>query len=147
MERISNSSCNNTQEKEKQVFLPFCRSCGKEVAPDSAFCPSCGQPTGLGQQAPAAPPMSSSISPNASSLFSASNILMQKKIFSMREHYDFTDPSGNKLGEGDGNFFQFPAKFQVLDNTGALAMSLEGKLISIRKQFNFYDAQGNALGS
>ncbi len=65
----------------------------------------------------------------------------------MREHYDFTDPSGNKLGEGDGNFFQFPAKFQVLDNTGALAMSLEGKLISIRKQFNFYDAQGNALGS
>lgn len=28
--------------------MPFCRSCGKEVASDAAFCPSCGATTGAG---------------------------------------------------------------------------------------------------
>lgn len=28
-------------------FLPFCRSCGKEVSGDAAYCPSCGATTGV----------------------------------------------------------------------------------------------------
>jgi len=71
---------------------------------------------------------------------------MKKKILSLVEHYDFEDRSGNKLGEGDGNFFQFPAKFNVLDPSGALLMRLEGKLISLRNQFTMYDNAGNELG-
>jgi uncharacterized protein YxjI len=91
--------------------------------------------------------MQSSKPPSSgSSLLELNDIVMKKKILSMREHYDFEDTQGNKFGEGDGNFFQFPAKFQVLDNSKTLVFSLEGKLISIRRQFNFFDAQGNPLG-
>lgn len=84
---------------------------------------------------------------SSGSLLELNDIVMKKKVLSMREHYDFEDPNGNKYGEGDGNFFQFPAKFQVLDNSKAVLMSLDGKIISIRKQFTFYDAQGNNLGT
>jgi uncharacterized protein YxjI len=82
----------------------------------------------------------------AASLLELNDIIMKKKILSLREHYDFEDTQGNKLGEGDGNFFQFLAKFQVVDNSRSLLFSLEGKLISIRRQFNFFDAQGSQLG-
>ena len=80
------------------------------------------------------------------SLLEANDIVMKKKILSVREHYDFEDVQGTKLGEGDGNFFQFPAKFQVLDNSGTQVMNLEAKLISIRRQFTFHDSQGAVLG-
>jgi uncharacterized protein YxjI len=72
---------------------------------------------------------------------------MKKKIFSMREHYDFEDPTGAKLGQGDGNFFQMPAKFTVSDTSGSQVMGIEGKLISLRHEFTLYDAGGNPLGS
>jgi len=72
---------------------------------------------------------------------------MVKKIMSLREHYDFKDRSGNNLGEGDGNFFQFPAKFTVLDQNGAEWMHLNGKLISIRREFDLFDPSGNQLGA
>jgi uncharacterized protein YxjI len=71
---------------------------------------------------------------------------MKKKIFSMREHYDFEDPSGTKLGEGDGNFLQMPAKFVVLSN-GQEVMEIRGKLISLRHEFNLFDGLGAPLGS
>jgi uncharacterized protein YxjI len=71
---------------------------------------------------------------------------MKKKIFSMREHYDFEDPSGTKLGEGDGNFFQMPAKFVVLSD-GQQIMEVRGKLISLRHEFGIYDPSGNLLGT
>jgi uncharacterized protein YxjI len=81
------------------------------------------------------------------SLLEANDIVMKKKILSVREHYDFEGVQGGKLGEGDGNFFQFPAKFQVLDSSGSQVMSLEAKLISIRRQFTFRDPQGTVLGA
>lgn len=62
----------------------------------------------------------------------------------MREHYDLEDTRGNKLGEGDGNFFQMPAKFRVLDNSGREVMHINGKLISIRHEFDFFDDQGTS---
>lgn len=74
------------------------------------------------------------------------DIVMKKKILSMREHYDLEDTRGNKLGEGDGNFFQMPAKFRVLDNSGREVMHINGKLISIRHEFDFFNDQGNELG-
>jgi len=64
----------------------------------------------------------------ATSLLEANDFVMKKKILSLREHYDFEDLSGSKLGEADGNFFQVPAKFAVLDTHGLELMHLEGKL-------------------
>jgi len=72
---------------------------------------------------------------------------MVKKILSVREHYDFKDRSGNSLGEGDGNFLQFPAKFVVLDQNGAEWMHMNGKLISIRREFDLFDPSGDQLGA
>jgi len=71
---------------------------------------------------------------------------MTKKILSIREHYDFTTRDGTKLGEGDGNFLQFPAKFVVLDANNAEMMHLNGKLLSIRREFDIYDPSGNLVG-
>jgi uncharacterized protein YxjI len=71
---------------------------------------------------------------------------MTKKILSLREHYDLTSPDGRKLGEGDGNFFQFPAKFVVLDSNNTEVMHLNGKLISIRRQFDMFELSGKPIG-
>ena len=74
---------------------------------------------------------------------------MKKKIMSVREHYDFEDPNGRKLGEGNGNFFQVPAKFVVLSspdstgNAGHEIMHIDGKILSLHHEFNLYDASGN----
>ena len=65
----------------------------------------------------------------------------------MREHYDFEDLDGTKLGEAEGNLLQFPAKFVVNDTSGSEFMHLEGKVISIRNQFTFYDSTGADLGT
>lgn len=127
--------------------MAFCTSCGKEIDSAAAFCPYCGHQTGLslGSQAQVAPNVPSTSVSGSSMLLQTNDIVMKKKILSLTEHYDFEDLQGNKLGEGDGNFFQFPAKFRVLDNSGEV-MHVDGKLISIRRQFNFYDNSGNELG-
>jgi uncharacterized protein YxjI len=125
--------------------MPYCQSCGKEINADAAFCPYCGAQTGFVPQS-AAPASYASSAGATGSLLDSNDVVMKKKILSIREHYDFEDTQGTKLGEGDGNFFQFPARFQVLDNSGSLLMSLEAKLISIRRQFTFHDAQGTAMG-
>jgi uncharacterized protein YxjI len=80
--------------------------------------------------------------------FSDTNdFVMKKKIFSLREHYDLEDRDGTKLGEANGNLFQFPAKFSVVDAGGYEVMHLEGKVISLRKQFTFFDSSGGELGT
>jgi uncharacterized protein YxjI len=83
----------------------------------------------------------------ATSLLEANDFVMKKKILSLREHYDFEDPSGTKLGEADGNFFQIPAKFVVMDTYGLELIHLEGKILSLRHQFTIRSPSGEELGT
>jgi uncharacterized protein YxjI len=81
------------------------------------------------------------------SLLGINDLVLKKKILSVREHYDLEDVSGTKLGEADGNLFQFPAKFVVVDTNGSELMRLAGKVLSLRNQFTFYDSAGAELGT
>jgi uncharacterized protein YxjI len=81
------------------------------------------------------------------SLLGINDLVLKKKILSVREHYDLEDVSGTKLGEADGNLLQFPAKFVVIDTNGSELMHLEGKVLSLRNQFTFYDNAGAELGT
>ncbi len=75
---------------------------------------------------------------------------MNKKIMSLREHYDFEDPSGRKLGDGEGNFVQVPAKFVVVSLVGNQEQELlhiNGKVISLRHEFHLFDPNGSELGT
>ncbi len=71
---------------------------------------------------------------------------MNKKLLSLREHYDLQDRQGTRVGEADGNFFQLPAKFSVFDQSHSEVMHLDGKIFSLRKQFSIHDPSGNELG-
>jgi uncharacterized protein YxjI len=75
---------------------------------------------------------------------------MRRKLVSMREHYDIEDRGGRKIGEGEGNFVQVPAKFVVSEVSDSSAktevMHIDGKVLSLRHQFTLYDASGNLLG-
>jgi uncharacterized protein YxjI len=82
----------------------------------------------------------------SSYLLDVNEFVMKKKILSLREHYDFEDIAGLKIGEADGNFVQIPAKFVVLDNHGAEIMHLEGKVISLRHQFTILGNHEEELG-
>jgi uncharacterized protein YxjI len=84
---------------------------------------------------------------STNSLFGVDNLVLKKKILSVREHYDLEDVTGTKLGEADGNLLQFPAKFVVKDTNGSELMHLEGKVISLRNQFTFYNNAGAKLGT
>jgi len=84
---------------------------------------------------------------HATSLLEAEDFVMKKKILSLREHYDFEDLSGTKLGEADGNFFQVPAKFLVVDTHGLELLHLEGKVLSLRHQFTIFSPSGEELGT
>src|ERR1700730_7457351 len=92
--------------------MPFCQYCGKEVPAGAASCTYCGKPV-AGQILTSAAQATGASS--SSGLLSLKEIVMVKKILSLREHYDFQDLEKNKVGEGEGNFFQFPAKFVVHD--------------------------------
>ena len=83
----------------------------------------------------------------SSHLLGTNEIVLKKKILSIREHYDLEDKNGNKLGEADGNLFQFPAMFVVKDLNGLELMYIEGKIFSLRKQFSFHDSSGRDLGT
>ena len=83
----------------------------------------------------------------ANSLLGVNDLVLKKKILSVREHYDLEDVTGTKLGEADGNLFQFPAKFVVIDADGSELMHLAGKVLSLRNQFTFYDNAGMELGT
>jgi uncharacterized protein YxjI len=80
-------------------------------------------------------------------LLEANDFIMKKKILSAREHYDFEDTAGNKLGEADGNFLQVPPKFVVKDTHGLELMHLQGKVFSLRREFTFYGSAGEELGT
>ena len=84
---------------------------------------------------------------DVNSLFEINDLVLKKKILSVREHYDLENLNGTKLGEADGNLFQFPAKFVVIDKHGSELMRLEGKVLSFRSQFTFYDDAGAELGT
>ena len=81
------------------------------------------------------------------SLLEASEFIMQKKILSMHEHYDFEDLQGNKLGEADGNLVQVPPKFDIKDNHGLELMHLQGKVFSLHSEFTFIGSAEEALGT
>lgn|SRR5579875_1142242 len=129
--------------KESIHSLPFCTNCGNQVDPGASFCPNCGHAI---QQSTASPTVAASVTA-PSSLLEINDIVVKKKIISIREHYDFEDMSGNKVGEGDGNFFQFPAKFEVFDKDNAALMRIQGKLISFRNQFTFLDSENKEIGT
>ena len=136
-----------SEEVSLGVRLPACQYCGAALSEDARFCVSCGKPTAFSNQsARAGAPAASPPSGSPSSLLSTKDFVMTKKILSIREHYDFTARDGTKLGEGDGNFLQFPAKFVVLDANNAEVMHLNGKLLSIRGEFDIYDPSGNLVG-
>ncbi len=84
---------------------------------------------------------------NPNFLLENNDIVMKKKILSVREHYDFEDLKGGQLGSAEANFFQVPPRFIVLDNHGQELMRLEGKMVSLRSEFAFYDNQGTELGT
>ncbi|MGA2681664.1 MAG: LURP-one-related family protein [Candidatus Bathyarchaeia archaeon] len=81
------------------------------------------------------------------SLLEANDFILQKKILSAHEHYDFLDLKGNKLAEADGNLIQVPPKFQVRDTHGIELMHLQGKTLSLRKEFSLYGSSGEELGT
>jgi len=80
-------------------------------------------------------------------MFDTNEIVMKKRILSLREHYDIEDRSGTQLAEGEGNFIQVPAIFQVKDpRSGTLIMQIEGKILTLHDQFTITDPTGVLLG-
>ena len=58
------------------------------------------------------------------SLLGVSDFVLKKKILSVREHYDLEDRTGTKLGEADGNLFQFPARALLGQHLYGYSMNL-----------------------
>jgi len=81
------------------------------------------------------------------SLLEAIDFIVQKKILSAHEHYDFLDLEGNKLGEADGSIVQVPPKFQVKDAHLSELMHLQGKTISLHREFTLYGQGGEELAT
>jgi uncharacterized protein YxjI len=81
------------------------------------------------------------------SLLDASDFIIQKKILSAHEHYDFLDLQGNKLAEADGNLIQIPPKFQIKDTHDAELMHLQGKTLSLHHEFTLFSPSGETLGT
>ena len=80
-------------------------------------------------------------------IYETNEIVMKKRILSLKEHYDIEDRSGNRLAEGEGNFIQIPAVFQVKDpRSNAQIMEIEGKILTLHKQFTIKDFNGDPLG-
>jgi uncharacterized protein YxjI len=129
--------------------MPNCVKCGALLDDNANFCPNCGTPVPSG---PTPPTSTTSVvgglpDGGIKSLLEIRDFVLKKKILSLREHYDLEDVAGTKLGEADGNLFQFPAKFAVVDTNGSELMHLEGKMISLRNQFTFYNSTGGELGT
>ena len=88
------------------------------------------------------------ITSSGSNILDANELLLTKKILSLREHYDIGDRSGNILAVGEGNLIQIPANFKVTDpRNGQLIMQIEGKILTIRHQFTMKDSLGVELGT
>ncbi len=75
-------------------------------------------------------------------------LIVKKKILSVREHYDIQDGSGNVLAVGESGIVQLPAIFQIMDaRYGQLIMRMEGKVFSLHNQFTMTDNLGVELGT
>ena len=70
-------------------------------------------------------------------LFEINDIVMKKKILSVREHYDFEDVKGGKLGEANGNLIQVPPKFVTVDTHGSELMHLKRENTVFPKPIHF----------
>ncbi len=81
------------------------------------------------------------------SLLDTNDFIIQKKILSAHEHYDFLDLQGNTLAEADGNLVQVPPKFQVKDTHDIELMHLQGKTLSLHREFTLYSPSGETLGT
>jgi len=80
-------------------------------------------------------------------LLETTDFILQKKILSAREHYDFLDLKGSKLGEADGNIVQIPPKFNVKDEHDQELMRMQGKTFSLHREFTFYDSAGQEIAT
>ncbi|MDG7009021.1 MAG: zinc-ribbon domain-containing protein [Nitrososphaerota archaeon] len=129
--------------------MRFCSYCGASLPDDAGFCSSCGKPVAvaLAASTPLPEPQAPHATLGETLLLSTKDLVLNKKILSVREHYDIQTTSGTPLGEAEGNFFQFPARFAVQDANGAQVMHVEGKLISLRREFGMYDSAGNLLAA
>ncbi len=81
------------------------------------------------------------------SLLDANEFIIQKKILSAHEHYDFLDLQGNKLAEADGNLIQIPPKFEVKDTHNIELLHMQGKTLTYTTNSLFYDTTGEELGT
>jgi uncharacterized protein YxjI len=81
------------------------------------------------------------------SLLDTNDFIIQKKILSAHEHYDFLDLQGNRLGEADGNLIQVPPKFAITDTHRVPLMHLQGKTLSLHREFTLYGSTGEELGT
>ena len=84
---------------------------------------------------------------NTGSLIETNDLVLKKKILSLREHYDLQDRNGVNIGEANGNLVQIPARFDVLDAEKHDVMKIDGKVMSIRHQYTFHDPSGAELGT
>ena len=92
------------------------------------------------------PYFDNSLSRSHMSLLDANQFVIQKKILSAHEHYDFLDLQGNKLGETEGSIVQIPPKFLVKDRHEIELMHMQGKTLSFHGEFTFYSSAGEVLG-
>ena len=127
--------------------MTFCLYCGAQLPDGAGFCGSCGKPVQATAEPSPAPSQSPPTSIGQTLLLSARDLVLNKKILSVREHYDIQNTSGTQLGEADGNFIQLPAKFVVQDANGAEVMHVVGKLVSLRREFEMYDPAGTLLAA
>ncbi len=81
------------------------------------------------------------------SLLDASEFIIQKKILSAHEHYDFLDLQGNKLAEADGSLIQIPPKFEIKDTHNIELLNMQGKTLSLHHEFTIYGTTGEELGT
>ena len=80
------------------------------------------------------------------SLLEATDFIMQKKILSAHEHYDFTD-----LRQQTGQSRRQPrpgtAQNPIKDTHSSELMHMQGKVFSLRHEFTFHGSGGEELGT
>ena len=80
-------------------------------------------------------------------LLEANELILVKKILSVRTHYDFVDVQGKKLGEADGNLVQNPPEFTIFDSKDVEIMRLQREQLPKNKDYTFYSYSGEKIGT
>jgi len=134
--------------------MAYCTKCGKIVQEADLFCSSCGN-----KISSSTPPFGGSFtgsSPFGASprkLFDLDYLVMKKREFSLKQHYDFEDGNRNKIAEAEaGIIAKLPTRFSLYEwtNSGSRGQELlrvESKVISLRHECSIFDEFGTALGS